>query len=70
MDLRKYKEKQFFVDTAFWRIVWVTETGADFAVDNGKKKNQHNTLVPLGYLNFFSLQACPNHVSLTLSVSK
>ena len=38
MDLRKYKEKQFFVGTAFWRIVWVTETGADFAVDNGKKK--------------------------------
>jgi hypothetical protein len=52
MDLRKYKEKQFFVGTAFWRIVWVTETGAAVAVDNGKK-TQHNTLVQLGYLDFF-----------------
>jgi hypothetical protein len=50
----------FFWDAAFWRIVWVTETGANCAVENEKKNRKKETfqhsipIMPLGCLDFFS----------------
>jgi hypothetical protein len=49
--------------------VWVTETGADFAVEKWQKK----TMLLQFYhwvISSLSLRAWPNHVSLALSVSK
>jgi hypothetical protein len=69
MDLRKYKAKHFVcVDTTFWWIVWVTENGADFVVESGKKIQHTTPVLPLGYLDFF--RCGPTQITFLLFFSK